>query len=93
MLAIMVGLTSAEAARRLERDGANLLPTQPRVPLWRRIAAQMRDPLILVLMAAAALTSLIGDWADASIIALVVLVNTTSDQLVVPPPGVMPDDR
>src|SRR5688572_1898536 len=71
------GLTSVEAARRLERDGGNLLPTQPRVALWRRIANQVRDPLVLVLLAAAALTILIGDWADATVIMLVVVVNTT----------------
>jgi Ca2+-transporting ATPase len=71
------GLTSVEAARRLDRDGANLLPAQPGVPLWRRIANQVRDPLVLVLLAAAALTILIGDWADATVIMLVVVVNTT----------------
>ncbi|MFI9846611.1 cation-transporting P-type ATPase [Nonomuraea sp. NPDC051941] len=30
------GLSSAEAAARLERDGPNLLPARPPIPLWRR---------------------------------------------------------
>ncbi|MFD1546202.1 cation-transporting P-type ATPase, partial [Nonomuraea guangzhouensis] len=34
------GLSSAEAAVRLERDGANLLPRKPPVPLWRRVLTQ-----------------------------------------------------
>ncbi|MEU6717455.1 cation-translocating P-type ATPase [Nonomuraea sp. NPDC046802] len=71
------GLSSAEAAARLERDGANLLPRQPPVPVWRRVAAQLRDPLIVVLLIAAVLTVTTGDWADAIVITLVIVVNTT----------------
>nr|WP_311132629.1 cation-transporting P-type ATPase [Nonomuraea gerenzanensis] len=71
------GLTSAQAAARLARDGANLLPQKPPVPLWRRIAGQLRDPLIIVLLIAAVLTITTGDWADAAVILLVIVVNTT----------------
>jgi P-type Ca2+ transporter type 2C len=70
------GLTSAEAAARLARDGRNELPAARPVPLWRRVAAQARDPLVLVLLAAAVLTVGTGDWADASVIMLVIVVNT-----------------
>ena len=44
---------------------------------------QLRDPLVLVLLAAAVLTVATGDWADAAIIALVVVVNTTLLDLLV----------
>ena len=70
------GLTSAEAAARLARDGRNVLPAPRPVRLWRRVAAQIRDPLVLVLLAAAVLTVATGDWADASVIVLVIVVNT-----------------
>ncbi|MDH2430823.1 cation-transporting P-type ATPase [Sphaerisporangium sp. TRM90804] len=70
------GLSSAEAAALLARDGPNLLPEKPPVPLWRRITAQLRDPLILVLLVAAALTLATGDWTDTAVIMLVILVNT-----------------
>ena len=70
------GLSSAEAAARLARDGPNLLPPPRRIPPWRRVAAQFRDPLIAVLLAAAALTLGTGDWTDASVILLVIVVNT-----------------
>ncbi|YCK39629.1 cation-translocating P-type ATPase [Actinomadura sp. ATCC 39365] len=70
------GLSSAEAAVRLERDGPNLLPRKPPTPLWRRVVTQLRDPLIIVLLIAAALTVGTGDWTDAAVIALVIVVNT-----------------
>ncbi|MFI7225807.1 cation-translocating P-type ATPase [Nonomuraea angiospora] len=71
------GLSSAEAAARLQRDGPNTLTQKPPVPLWRRVAAQLRDPLIIVLLVAAVLTIATGDWTDTVVIMLVVVVNTS----------------
>ncbi|MGW4964074.1 cation-translocating P-type ATPase [Nonomuraea sp. NPDC004186] len=71
------GLSSAEAAVRLEQDGPNTLPQKPPVPLWRRVAAQLRDPLIIVLLVAAVLTIVTGDWTDTAVIMLVIVVNTS----------------
>ena len=45
--------------------------------MWRRIAGQLRDPLILVLLVAAVLTLATGDWTDAAVILLVIVVNTS----------------
>ena len=74
--ALGAGLSSASAAERLARDGANELPRARRTPLWRLVAGQLRDPLSLVLLAAAVLTIATGDWTDASVILVVILVNT-----------------
>jgi Ca2+-transporting ATPase len=71
------GLSSAEAAGRLARYGPNELPPARRTPAWRLVADQLRDPLILVLLAAVVLTVVTGDIADASVIVLVIAVNTT----------------
>ncbi|MFE4976622.1 cation-translocating P-type ATPase [Kitasatospora sp. NPDC056651] len=71
------GLTGAEAARLLAAHGRNEVAADRRVPLWARVAAQLRDPLITVLIAAVALTLAIGDHPDAVVIALVIVVNTT----------------
>jgi P-type Ca2+ transporter type 2C len=71
------GLSSAEAAARLDRVGPNSLPAPPWVPLWRRVATQLRDPLVVVLLVAAVLTIISGDWTDAAVIALVIVVNTS----------------
>jgi Ca2+-transporting ATPase len=76
--ALARGLTSAQAATRLAADGGNVLDAPRRVRLWRRVAAQLRDPLVLVLLAAAVLTIATGDWADAAVIVLVIVVNTSA---------------
>lgn len=77
------GLTAAEAARRLARDGANELRAQPAVPQWRRALRQLQDPLVYLLLVAAAVA--LAAWAvegrngwpmDAVVIAVVVLLNT-----------------
>jgi len=70
------GLSSAEAQRRLTRHGPNAIPAEPRGPVWRRVLQQLRDPLILVLLTAAALTIATGDLSDAAVILLVITVNT-----------------
>jgi Ca2+-transporting ATPase len=71
------GLSSAEAADRLAGYGPNELPRARATPWWRLVADQVRDPLILVLLVAAVLTVATGDLADASVIVLVIVVNTT----------------
>jgi Ca2+-transporting ATPase len=60
------GLSSAEAASRLAAAGLNVLPAARPVPLWRRVLDQLRDPLVLVLLAAAAITTVTGDWTPIS---------------------------
>ena len=69
------GLSRGEAQQRLARDGENRLP-QPRRPgLGRRFLTQLSDPMVRVLLLAAGLSALLGEWADAAIIAVVVLAN------------------
>ena len=46
------GLASADAARRLERDGPNELIESPPRSLTRRFLAQFDDPLVMLLLAA-----------------------------------------
>ncbi len=70
------GLTRAEAARRLAETGPNSLPEPHRVGPFGRVVAQLRDPMIMLLLAAGVLTVLVGDAPDAAVIGLVVLVNT-----------------
>ena len=72
------GLSSAEAAARLARYGPNELPRARKTPLWRMVVDQVRDPLVMVLLVAAALTLATGDWTDAGVIMLVIVVNTTA---------------
>lgn len=72
------GLTGREAARRLVQNGKNTLREEKQPPLLLRLLAQLRDPMILVLLGAAGLS--LGasggeDWLDAAIILLIVAVN------------------
>ena len=72
------GLTNREAAHRLEKTGPNQL-AQPAPPsLLVRILGQLKDPMILVLLTAAALSLAASggeDWLDGVIILVIVVVN------------------
>ncbi len=69
------GLTSEEAAQRLERFGRNVLPKFRRHGPLIRFLLQFHHPLIYVLLAATAVTAALGEWVDAGVIFGVVLVN------------------
>ena len=73
------GLTQGEGARRLAGYGENKLEKAKSPGLFRQVLAQLRDPMILVLLAAAALSFFAGggqDWLDTAIILLIVVFNT-----------------
>ena len=76
------GLTSGEAATRLEAHGPNSLTARQRVSWFRRLLNQFADPLVYLLLAAFALT--ITAWLvegaegvpyDSIVIAIVVIAN------------------
>ncbi len=69
------GLTMDEADQRLHKHGPNQLPQQPDRSPWLRFFYQFHNVLIYVLMAAGAVTALLGHWVDASVIFAVVLLN------------------
>jgi len=51
------GLSSAEAAARLARYGCNELEAEKRVPPWRRLVGQFRDPLVILLLVATGISA------------------------------------
>ena len=69
------GLAGAEAARRLAAVGPNALAEPTRRSDLALLAGQLRSPLVLVLLAAAAVTLALGRVLDASVILGVVVVN------------------
>jgi magnesium-transporting ATPase (P-type) len=69
------GLPPAEAQARLARFGPNRLPEAHRRGPLVRFLLQFHNPLIYVLLAAAALTLWLEDYVDAGVIAAVVLAN------------------
>jgi Ca2+-transporting ATPase len=70
------GLDSTEAARRLAEVGPNRPPEPSPRRLHSRMLSQLRDPMILLLLAAGTLTAVLGDVPDTVIIASVVVFNT-----------------
>ena len=77
-----VGLSAAEAAARLARDGPNELRAKPPVPVWRRILAQFQDPLVYLLLVAIAISLVAwlaegaqGAPVDVIVIAIIVIAN------------------
>lgn len=60
---------------RLERIGPNELVEQGRKPAWRLLAEQFANTMILVLVAAAVVTAVIGDLKDTIVILAIVVLN------------------
>jgi Ca2+-transporting ATPase len=70
------GLTEEEAASRLVDIGPNTIPEPPRRGVSGRVLDQLRDPMIMLLLAAAVLAVSLRDLTDTAVIAVVVVLNT-----------------
>ncbi len=68
------GLTSAEAARRLRQFGPNELGTH-RVSAAAVVLRQVRNPVLVLLLAAALVSGLTGGGMNALIIAVIVMAS------------------
>jgi Mg2+-importing ATPase len=68
------GLSKAQADERLQAEGPNLI-AQAHVTAFGILLAQLRNPLLLLLLAAAAVSGLTGDPTDAGIIAAIVAMS------------------
>ena len=74
------GLTGQEASRRLEQYGPNKLAEGKKVTLLQRFLQQLSDPMIIILLVAAAVSGVTAaysgeSFADVFIILIVVLIN------------------
>lgn len=69
------GLTQHESRERLERFGPNQLPEKGPTPLWIIFFRQFISPLIYILVGAAIVSMVIGDFKDAIFIGIVLLIN------------------
>jgi len=69
------GLTSAEAAQRLRRDGPNSLGSEGRRGPLVVLAGQFASPLVLILVAASAVSIAVGDRVEAGIILAIVAMS------------------
>jgi Ca2+-transporting ATPase len=69
------GLEEDEAARRLAAAGPNELEEKPRPGFLALLLAQLKDFLVIVLIAAAIVSIVLGEWVDAGAIILIVILN------------------
>ena len=73
---IKTGLTSQEAAKRLEKYGPNEIQESERTTTFQKFIAQFKDFMIIVLMVAAVVSWLVsGHLSDAVVIMIVVVLN------------------
>ena len=69
------GLSSAEAADRLDRDGPNALPVEKAVPGWKRLLQQYRSYMQIILVGAAIVSLAIKEWSTAVLLVAITLLN------------------
>ncbi len=70
------GLSQAEAEKRLKQYGPNSIQQGTQFAAWRLLLSQFKSPLVLILVFAAIISILAGEWPDA-IIVLAVVVGST----------------
>jgi Na+-exporting ATPase len=69
------GLSSGEAARRLEQDGPNKVEGAKGLSLWKILVRQVSNALTVVLFIVMALSFAIQDFIEGGVIAAVILLN------------------
>ena len=80
---LVKGLTTNEASLRYAKNGPNSLGEEKKVPLWKRFLQQFADAMVIILIAAAALSGYmafksgggIEDWIDVFVILAIVILN------------------
>ncbi len=69
------GLTEAEARRRLAEYGPNELQEKPPISFWERLLDQLKGFVVVILLVAAVISALMGDWVEAAAIMAIVVLN------------------
>ena len=80
---LIKGLSSEEASLRFAKNGPNTLGEEKKVPLWKRFLAQFADAMVIILIAAAALSAYMAfksgggfeEWIDVIVILAIVILN------------------
>ncbi len=70
-----VGLSSAEASKRQQTYGKNELREAPPTSIWAKIYDQFANFVVILLLVAAVISAVLGDWVEAAAIMTIVLLN------------------
>ena len=69
------GLADAEAVERLRKNGRNELCSKPPKTIPQMLKAQILDPMVLILIGAAAFSAILQEWTEAAVIFTIVIFN------------------
>lgn len=69
------GLSDAEAAERLRKNGRNVLRQKPPKTIAQMLKAQIMDPMVLILIGAASCSAVLREWTEAVVIFTIVVIN------------------
>ena len=69
------GLAAADARQRLQEQGTNEIAAAKKRPAWLMFLDQFKDFMIIILIAAAVISGLVGDVTDTIVIAAIVILN------------------
>jgi Ca2+-transporting ATPase len=69
------GLTAAQVLEQRQKYGENLLPSAKRTSAWAIFFGQFKNPLVYIILAAAGISLLVGEYGDFAIIMAVVLLD------------------
>ena len=72
---MQTGLTVAEAAKRLSKNGPNALPAEKPAPPWQRFLAEYTSYMQIILVGAAVVSLLIEQWTTAVVLVVITLFN------------------
>ncbi|WP_295447858.1 magnesium-translocating P-type ATPase [uncultured Thiodictyon sp.] len=75
----VAGLSSSEARLRLARFGPNLFRDHRELPLWLQFLSRFKNPLIILLLVASAISASTGELTNFVIITVMVLFSVTLD--------------
>jgi P-type Mg2+ transporter len=70
------GLQPADAKQRQKQYGLNIISAQQQATALRLLLSQFKSPLVLILIFAASVSGIVGEWVDASIVLAIVLGST-----------------
>ena len=69
------GLTTQEVAKRIEKYGPNQLAEAPPTTIWQMLWEQFNNFVVILLIVAAVISALLGDYVEAGAIIAIVILN------------------
>lgn len=72
---LIEGLTQSEATERLDKFGPNELKQGEKEPQWKVFLRSFTDPLMYILIIAAIISTIFGEFLDALVIIIIVILN------------------